>query len=385
MTTRTTSCGCKTRVIAETRPLRLLAAVALAALAALVAAEAGAAKTVWLCKPGLQDDPCSPSLTTTVFSTSLEKLRTDNVSRVRRPKFDCFYVYPTVSDQPTPQANRKIDPELRSVALYQASRFSRDCRVYAPVYRQLTIAGIQNPAGVPPEMRARAYADVRDAWRTYLRKHNEGRGVVLISHSQGTFVLRELVRREIDSRPWVRRRLISALLLGGGVTVRAGRDSSGDFRNVRACRSARQLGCVVAFSTFNAPVPPKAVFGRAGAGLEVLCTNPAALGGGSGKLDPLYPSRPFAPGSIIGQLTLAVGAPMPSVNTAWLSFPGSYRARCSSADGASVLQVSPLGKAPVLNPVPDAGWGLHLVDGTIALGNLTELVRRQAENYVRRR
>jgi Protein of unknown function (DUF3089) len=384
MMTTTTSCGCVIRGSADASSRRLLA-VALAFLAALVAAETSTAKAVWLCKPGLKDDPCRPSLSTTVFSTSLEKLRTERVRRVRRPSVDCFYVYPTVSDQPTPQANRRIDPELRSVALYQASRFSRDCRVYAPVYRQVTLAALQNPGSITPEIRASAYGDVRHAWRTYLRRHNRGRGVVLISHSQGTRMLRELVTREIDRRPAVRRRLISALLLGGGVTVREGRDSGGDFRNIRACRSPEQLGCVVAFSTYNAPVPPNAPYGRAGAGLEVLCTNPAALGGGSGKLDPLYPSRPFAPGTLIGQLTLIVGAPRPSVDTAWVSFPDSYRARCSSADGANVLRVSPLGGAPVLNPVPDAGWGLHLVDANIALGNLAELVRRQAQNYLRRR
>lgn len=356
---------------------RLATILALVAIAVLAAAETSAAKTVWLCKPGLRSNPCTPSLSTSVFSPTGELLRVEHPRRARRPRFDCFYVYPTVSDQPTLQANRHIDPELRSIALYQAARYSRDCRVYAPVYRQLTLSGILSP-DTTPEMRARAYGDVREAWHTYLRRFNLGRGVVLVGHSQGTFMLRELVRREIDRKPAVRRRLISALLLGGNVT-------SGDFRNVSACRAERQLGCVVAFSTFNAPVPADALFGRAPAGPEVLCTNPAALGGGSAPIDPIYPSAPFAPGTTIGALTLAVGAPLPSVGTAWRSFPGSYSARCSKANDASVLQVSPEGGAPLLNPVPAANWGLHLTDGNIALGNLADLVRRQARNYVRRR
>ncbi len=81
--------------------------------------------------------------------------------------------------------------------------------------------------------RARAYQDVRDAWRDYLRNYNHGRGVVLIGHSQGSFVLRELVAKEIDSKPKVRERLISALLLGGNVTVKKGKDVGGDFKHVR--------------------------------------------------------------------------------------------------------------------------------------------------------
>ena len=94
-----------------------------------------------------------------------------------------------------------------------------------------------------------------EAWRTYLRRFNHGRGVVLIGHSQGTFVLRRLIREEIDPKASARRRLVSAVLLGGNVTVKAGSDRGGDFKRVRACRRAGQTGCVVAFSTFNAPVP----------------------------------------------------------------------------------------------------------------------------------
>ena len=363
---------------------RLAAILALVSIGLLGAVETSAAKTVWLCKPGLKANPCTPDQSLTAFSPSLQKLSTESAGGRRpRPRFDCFYVYPTVSDQPTVQANRRIDPELRSIALYQAARFSRHCRVYAPVYRQFTLVGLSSPDATP-EMRATAYGDVRDAWRTYLRRFNGGRGVVLIGHSQGTFMLRDLVKREIDRKPRVRRKLISALLLGGGVTVKKGSDRGGDFENVRACRSERQLGCVVAFSAFNGPVPADALFGRASGGLETLCTNPAALGGGSAPIEPLFPRAPFAPGSTIGALTVAIGAPRPSVDTPWLSFPDSYSARCSRADGASVLQVSPRGGAPVLTPVPAANWGLHIADVNIALGDLTELVRRQARNFLRR-
>jgi DUF3089 family protein len=132
----------------------------------------------------------------------------------------------------------------------------------------------------------------------YLRNHNGGRGGVLIGHSQGTYILRQLIRAEIDPRAKVRRRLVSALLLGGNVLVQKGRDSGGDFRNIRACRAARQTGCVIAYSAFYGTPPADARFGRAvsrygvaadATTQEVLCTNPAALRGGSGKLDPTSP------------------------------------------------------------------------------------------------
>jgi hypothetical protein len=339
----------------------------------------------WLCKPGIANNPCSVSLTTTRYSTSLKKLGVDKVKPARHPKFDCFYVYPTVSDQKTPVANFDIDPEQRSIALYQAARYSSECRIYAPVYRQLTLLGIgaTGTTTVTPQQRAQAYNDVRDAWRTYLRKFNKGRGVVLIGHSQGSFVLRELVTKEIDQKPKVRRRLVSAILLGGNVLVKKGKDVGGDFKHVRACHSRTQFGCVIAWSTFNAPVPQDAIFGRTNvAGQQVLCTNPAALGGGTGKITAVYPSTPFAPGTTIGAATLAVGQPVPKATTAWFAFPRAYRAHCSSAGGAHVLEIAGAG-ATQLHAVPSPEWGLHLTDANIALGNLVDLARSQAASWRR--
>lgn len=359
---------------------------AIVALVLVAAAPATAsAKTVWLCKPGLKDNPCDVRMDAARYAPGGQLLGRDEPepAPARRRKVDCFYVYPTVSGQPTATATRRIDPELRSIVRFQAARYGATCRIFAPVYRQVTLVGLTS---APSAQRQRAYRDVRAAWRTYLARHNHGRGVVLIGHSQGTSHLRELIAREIDGKPKVRRRLVSAILLGGNVTVAQGRDAGGDFRHVRACRTEAQIGCVVAFSAFNAPVPPDALFGRTSEpGREVLCTNPAALGGGEGMLDPVLPREPFAPGTAIAATLAAVGFPVPASSATWLSFPDSFTARCVNEGGASVLQVAPVAGAPALNPVPAPTWGLHLTDANIALGNLEGLVRRQAANYLRAR
>jgi hypothetical protein len=359
----------------------------LAGMLALVALLPGgaAAKTVWLCKPGLAKNPCTPGLRTTYYSPAGKKLRVGTPKAARHPKIDCFYVYPTVSDQQTPLATRRIDPEERSIALYQAARYSQLCRVFAPMYRQVTLAGLLGGGGDAINANI-PYQDVRAAWRTYLRNYNKGRGVVLLSHSQGTFVLRRLVRDEIEPKPKQRRKLVSALLLGGNVAVEKGKDVGGDFKHVRACRSRTQTGCVVAFSTFNGPVPEDAVLGRTGTpGLEVLCTNPAALGSHrTVPVTPVYPSEPFAPGTLIATAITILGVKQPSPATPWAASPGAYNAHCSSAGGANVLQTSARKGAPVFRPSPDPTWGLHLTDANIALGNLVDLVRAQSAAYSKR-
>ena len=116
--------------------------------------------TVWLCKPGIPDNPCEPGFDTTL----LVAVRPDGRHPVRQAdekrKFDCFYVYPTVSDDKTPNSDLSIDPEERSIALYQAARYSLHCRVFAPMYRQLTLGAILNGAPIPPDARQIAYGDV---------------------------------------------------------------------------------------------------------------------------------------------------------------------------------------------------------------------------------
>jgi len=46
--------------------------------------------------------------------------------------------------------------------------------------------------------------------------------------------------------------------------------------------------------------------------------------------------------------------------------------------------VTSRGGAPVLRPLPDPTWGLHLTDANLPLGELAELVRAQAKQYVAR-
>ena len=156
--------------------------------------------TVWLCRPGMADDPCTPSLTMTDTTPSGRTLGVVKVQRASQPKIDCFYVYPTVSDQKTPNADLTVDPTERSIALYQAAQYSRDCRVFAPMYRQLTISAITGPTTAAES--TLAYDGVLQAWNTYLHKYNDGRGVVLIGHSQGSFVSAPThdVARSIPSR-----------------------------------------------------------------------------------------------------------------------------------------------------------------------------------------
>ncbi len=367
-------------------------AVLFAAAVALAVAPAARAEVAWLCKPGADPNPCAGDLTTTVQRPDgTDRVKPGTIDEPRR--IDCFYVYPTVSEDPGTNADKSVDPEMEAVARFQAQRFSRHCRVYAPIYRQRTIAAIL-ASSTDPEPYNIAFADVVEAWHEYLDDYNHGRGFVLIGHSQGSRMLRGLIRNHIDHDPAVRDRLVGAYIPGANVLVRAGENRHGDFDHVPGCRRPGQFGCVVAWSAFNEPPPPNSRFGRTpttpdttdlalptGPDYEVLCTDPEELTGGTGRLTSLIRSDPY-PGIIGLLITQTYGGLPPTADTPWLSPRERYTGRCASADGANYLDVQPIGDAPHLNPAPDDTWGLHILDVNIAYGELERILVKQTKRYL---
>jgi Protein of unknown function (DUF3089) len=377
---------------------RALLALALSVVAPLAAAgvtaASASAETTWLCKPGLAKDPCLSNETATVEFGNGSSL-VEHAHPARNPPIDCFYVYPTVSGQATSNSNLKIEPGETQVAINQASRFSQVCRVYSPMYRQLTIAAEVKEGGsgaFNPKQVATAYAGVLSAWHEYLARYNHGRGVVLIGHSQGAGMLRELMKNEIDPNPAQRRLLVSALLMGGNVSVPAGGVVGGDFQHIPACQAASETHCVIAYSSFLQRPPADTLFGvvegpvatlgggaATGKNLQVLCVNPTLLVQGD-QAGPLlrYSRRPYRASSIrFGRRRLHP--------TPWVATPGLYSAQCRHESRFSWLQVTHVGPrgdprellAETLGPT----FGLHLEDINLALGNLVGLVGLQSASY----
>lgn len=376
--------------------VRMCVVAAATAGVALAAAGSAPAATTWLCGPGVDDDPCRPSLSVTRYDGWDTPAGERTVRRDRGRGVDCFYVYPTVSDQQTRLATKRVDPEVRSIALYQAARYSQACRVYAPVYRQATVPALGAGTTTRQDYRT-AYGDVDEAFAAFLRRIGPRRGFVLLGHSQGTFHLQRLIRERIETRAKLRRRLVSAVLLGGNVTVRKGSDRGGVFRRVPTCRRATQTSCVLAFSTFNQTPPEAAIFGRGGSrvagflglpdgpNLESACTNPAALGSGrSAALTTVAPTEPFAPGTLIAAGIMLSGLEWPRPATTFVESRGAFTGRCSREGGAHVLRIESAPGAPVPNASPTPEWGLHLLDANVAQGELVEVVRRQIRAYAAR-
>lgn len=318
--------------------------------------------TVWLCRPGLPDNPCEGGLDATVVGPA--GTTREAFEPAADPPVDCFYVYPTVSTATTRNAPpRAGQAEVRTVRA-QAARFAEVCRLYAPVYRQVTVRGLATGGLTDRTARELAHGDVVSAWHDYLTHHSAGRRFVLIGHSQGTFELTQLIQEEIDGNAALRGRLVSALLIGGYVGVKPGTDT-GDLTNVPACRRAGQTGCVVAYNSYAGVPPAGSLFGRPSSGREILCVNPAALAGGPATL------RPYLPADELG-----------AGRQGFVGYPGALRAECRKRAGVSWLDVTgttPQARQLLRTASTQPVWGLHRADVTLALGDLVALVRTQID------
>jgi hypothetical protein len=349
----------------------------------------------WLCRPG-RHDACDIDLATTVFSGD-GKLIEEKWAADPAAPIDCFYVYPTVSTDPTPNSDMTADPAELNVIRQQFARFGSKCRPYAPLYRQVTLAGLRSARASGATGAALAhgvqYDDVRDAWNYYLDHDNKGRGFVLVAHSQGSFILDELIRREIDGKE-IQARMVSAILLGATLTVPRGKDVGGSFQHVPLCRSASQTGCVITYVSFRSTTPPPAdtLFGRVDQpDMVAACTNPAALAGGTGELHAYLSTE--------GRTIVGTTKPRPwvlpekPINTPWVSVPGLLTAQCRTNEVATYLEITVHGNPSdsrtddIIGDIASgnqiqANWGLHLVDANLAMGNLVDIVGQQSKAWL---
>jgi hypothetical protein len=317
----------------------------------------------WVCRPG-SETVCTTGLDAEVQYAD-GQTEAQPFTPAADPPIDCFYVYPTVSEEQTPYADLTDSPIIQAVTREQVGRLSSVCRVFAPIYRQETSYGLNHGApysDVP-------MLDVQGAWEYYLQNDNNGRGVVLIGHSQGTILLQQLIAQSIDGTA-NQALLVSAFLAGDpSLAVAAGGVVGGTFAHIPTCGAAAQIGCVYVWGSYLAgdnSAPP--VFGGARTdGLVSACVSPAAPSGGSGMLKFYY-----------------AGANPP----AWVEAIGQVTGECQADSGANIFIVTVLAgqfAAPDTATLKAAevapGWGVHPLDLSLVQGNILDVLAAEIATW----
>lgn len=161
---------------------------------------------------------------------------------------DVFFVHPTTyygraqwnANLTDARVNRFTDA---STIRKQASAFNGVGRIYAPRYRQATLFSFFDEKSANGQDALNlAYSDVKAAFQYYLDHYNQGRPIIIASHSQGTFHATRLLRECFDQDPKLRKQLVAAYLIGFKV-------KSEEYQALRPCDDSTQTGCYVGWNT----------------------------------------------------------------------------------------------------------------------------------------
>ncbi|MEM9928667.1 MAG: DUF3089 domain-containing protein [Bacteroidota bacterium] len=175
---------------------------------------------------------------------------------------DVFYIHPTIyfktragnKDWNASLADTKLNDDVDESAMRnQAAIFNGAGRVFAPRYRQANIK-VFYPKGATVSKRAldTAYADVLAAFDYYLENWNQGRPIIIASHSQGTTHAKRLMADRFDRKP-LRQQLVAAYLVGMPVAADA-------YPSIPVCQDSTQTGCFVSWRTYRDDFKPKAKY-----------------------------------------------------------------------------------------------------------------------------
>lgn len=353
--------------------------------------------THWLCRPN-RADHCDVNLDATQITPAGDFIADPFAGPTTNPPIDCFYVYPTVSIDPSGNSDMLPNAEEAGVILNQAARFRSVCRVFAPLYRQVTLTALRaRVQGSDMKVDgAAAYNDVKQAWNHYLNNDNDGRGVILIGHSQGSGILSRLIAAEIDGKP-TQKLIVSAMLTGSNTAVPTGKLVGKAFQHLPLCTQPGELGCIISYVSFRDEVPPpgNSRFGRVrGAETDTSqqsgCTNPAELDGSDGQLQAFLASGDSGFSVETRRTQWVQNKPAPT--TPFVTVPGLLTARCIYHNGFSYLSVTTHSEPN--DPRTDSitgdvfvgdqrldDWGLHLIDINVAMGNLINIARQQGQAW----
>lgn len=279
-----------------------------------------------------------------------------------------FFVHPTsylakdewngpLEDQPSQDIARLFVKSM-------ASPFNKSPDVWAPRYRQAAFGAFLTEA--PEAMQALdvAYRDVLQAFDHFIATIPESQPVVLAGHSQGSFLLRRLLRDRVAGKP-LARRIVAAYLIGWPVSPKHDLPVMG----LPACAAPGQTGCVVSWLSFAEPAETamiakayarkQALDGQPVGKEAFLCTNPltgtpGATAEAKRNLGTLVPDKEMKTGTLM---------------------PGAVPARCG-ADGFLYV-----GDPPKMGPYVLPGNNYHVYDIPLFWANLRADAGRRARAW----
>lgn len=164
---------------------------------------------------------------------------------------DVFFVYPTLlTDKKEPLWNADVDrADLRQDVIdqsvkFQASAFAKAGNLYVPYYRQSHYKIYVPPYNLQEEKsRMIAYQDIKAAFQYYLDHYNQGRPIIIASHSQGSIMSGMLLKEFFDGTP-LQQQLVAAYIPGVKIQDK-------EFNHLKKMETPLATGGYVSWNTYK--------------------------------------------------------------------------------------------------------------------------------------
>jgi len=163
---------------------------------------------------------------------------------------DVFFCYPTLIASPEDKRwNVPIEDSIQQKRVieeaiqYQASAFSFAGNMYIPYYRQAHLRSYYELEKGGREALLLAYADVKAAFQYYLDHYNNGKGIILAGHSQGSTHLSFILKDFFDGTP-LQKQLVAAYIPGIGI-------DSTNYKDIKLMDRPEAIGGFVTWNTFK--------------------------------------------------------------------------------------------------------------------------------------
>lgn len=205
---------------------------------------------------------------------------------------DIFFLHPTTYTLKLKlnKHNASIDDDYTnaktdySSVLYQASVFNQQCRVFAPRYRQAHInTFFAKESETTRQTFELAYTDIKNAFEYYMQHWNNGRPIIIASHSQGSKFAERLLKEYFENKA-LAGQLVVAYILGWSMPKEY-------FGSLKMCSDSLQTGCICSWRTLRNGYVPYYLKSEKG---NSFVTNPLTW-----TTDEQYASRKLNKGSVL--------------------------------------------------------------------------------------
>lgn len=193
---------------------------------------------------------------------------------------DLFIICPTVDLGTDGHSNMSLADEQTKANFVGALNMQRgiydaSCRMYAPYYRQATLADYSLSAQEAAPYFNLAYSDVRAAFMYYMQRENNCRPFVLSGFSQGAEMCLRLLK-EFGKTDFVQDNMVACYAIGWRFTPQ----EAAEYPYIQPAKGADDLGKVIIFNSEAPEVTSSAIVPE---GVKTFAINPLTWSCGSQK------------------------------------------------------------------------------------------------------